>query len=175
MFLDKKYAVIYADPPWRYRNNRCVQKKSVLNGDSDYHYDTMTLEDIQALPIQDIADKDCLLFLWATAPMLPEAMETLEAWGFKYCTIGFVWHKVNPTYGFYTMGECEFVLVGKVGKIPKKAVNNIRQFLQEKKNKHSAKPSEIRDRITKMFPDHNKIELFAREVTEGWDVWGNEV
>lgn len=89
---DKKYNIIYADPPWRYNDKGC-------NGNAQKHYNTMRLSDICALPVKDIADKDCVLFLWATYPMLKDAMRVIESWGFKYKTLGFQWVKRNRKSG----------------------------------------------------------------------------
>lgn len=177
--MKKRYQIIYADPPWSYRQEQInfqsydkgkKYKNSVLE-----HYDTMTNEDIKMLPVAQLADDDCLLFLWATSPNLDLALETGKAWGFEYKTVAFVWDKQRTNYGFYTLSQVEFCLVFKKGRIPKKAVNNIKQFLSEKVGKHSAKPEAVRKRIETMFPTQNKIELFAREKVDGWNVWGNEV
>ena len=172
---DKKYNIIYADPPWQYRSKECLAKKSILNGELNVHYPTMTLDEIKQLPIPKIAEKDSLLFLWVVSPMLDDCMEVLKSWGYRYATIGFVWDKQKPNPGSYTMSQCEVCLIGKKGKIPTpRGIRNARQFLSEKKEKHSSKPDEIRNRIMAMFPDNSKIELFAREAAEGWDCWGNE-
>ena len=111
----------------------------------------MTNEDIKKMTISDIADNDCLLFLWATSPNLDIAVETGRAWGFEYKTVAFVWDKQRTNYGFYTLSQCELCLVFKKGKIPKKSANNIKQFLSEKLGKHSKKPVEIRKRIETDF------------------------
>ena len=172
----KKYQIIYADPPWQYKSKECLAKKSILNGKLNFHYPTMSLNQIKELPIKNITDDDCLLFLWVVSPMLDDCIEVLKAWGFKYSTVGFVWYKEKTNPGSYTMSECEICLIGKKGKIPTpRGGRNIRQFIREKKTKHSSKPTEIRQRIEEMFPLQKKVELFAREKGEGWDVWGNEV
>ena len=172
----KKYQIIYADPAWQYKSKECLAKKSILNGKLNTHYQTMSLKEIKDLPMGGVADDNCLLFLWVVSPMLDDCIDVLKSWGFKYSTIGFIWYKQKTNPGSYTMSECEICLIGKKGNIPTpRGLRNIRQFLSEKKTKHSAKPSEIRDRITKMFPTQNKIELFAREKIDGWDSWGNEV
>lgn len=179
MTMNKKYAIIYADPPWSYRqkqiNFQSYDKGKKYENDVTEHYDTMTNADIQALPIDNLADTDCLLFLWVTSPNLDIGIETGKKWGFEFKTVAFVWEKQRTNYGFYTLSSIELCLVFKKGKIPKRAVTNTRQFLSEKLGKHSQKPQEIRRRIETMFPTENKIELFARQKTEGWDVWGNEV
>ena len=172
----KKYQVIYADPAWEYNTKECLAKTSILNGELNTHYSTMTLNDLKALDVKGIADKNCMLFLWVVSPMLKEGIDVMEAWGFKYATIAFIWYKQRTNPGHYTMSECEICLVGKRGTIPTpRGARNVRQFLSEMRGKHSAKPNEIRARIETMFPTQNKIELFARKETKGWDVWGNEV
>ena len=172
----KKYQIIYADPAWEYNTKECLAKTSILNGELNTHYSTMTLKDLKALGVQSISDKNCMLFLWVVSPMLKEGIEVMEAWGFKYATIAFIWHKQRTNPGHYTMSECEICLIGKKGKIPTpRGARNVKQFLSEKRTRHSAKPNEIRNRIFQMFPTQNKIELFAREKHDGWDVWGNEV
>jgi len=172
----EKYSIIYADPAWQYKSKECLAKKSILNGKINTHYQTMDLLSLKELPIKNICEDNCLLFLWVVSPMLDDCIDVLKSWGFKYSTIGFVWYKQKTNPGSYTMSECEICLIGKKGKIPfPRGERNIRQFLSEQKTKHSSKPKEIRDRITKMFPSSSKVELFAREKVEGWDVWGNEV
>ena len=173
---DKKYNIIYADPPWQYRSKECLTKKSILNGSLNYHYSTMSMSEIKNLPISKICEKDCLLFMWVVSPMLDDCIEVLKSWGFKYSTIGFVWHKQKTNPSSYTMSECEICLIGKRGKIPQpRGARNIRQHLSEKRTLHSAKPNEVRERINLMFPNQQKIELFARQYADGWDCWGNEV
>jgi len=172
----KKYQIIYADPPWTYKSKECLAKTSILNGKLNTHYDTMDLNDIKNLDIKNLSDNNSLLFMWVVSPMLDDGIDLMKSWGFKYSTIAFIWYKQKTNPGSYTMSECEICLVGKKGTIPKpRGSRNIRQFLSEMRGKHSAKPDEIRNRITEMFPTQHKIELFARTKTEGWDVWGNEV
>ena len=114
--------------------------------------------------------------MWSSSPHLDQAIELGKSWGFKYITIGFVWDKqaVNPSY--YTMSQVEICLIFKKGKIPQpRGARNIRQLISIKRTRHSAKPTEVRDRITEMFPTQLKVEMFARERVEGWDSVGNEV
>ena len=175
-FPDKKYQIIYADPPWQYKTKESLAKVSILNGEINTHYKTMTFAELVDLPLSSISDKNCMLFMWVVSPMLDEGIELMKKWGFKYSTIAFIWHKQRSNPGHYTMSECEICLVGRIGKIPTpRGARNVRQFLSEMRGIHSAKPNEIRNRIFKMFPTQNKIELFARQKTDGWDVWGNEV
>lgn len=171
---DKKYNIIYADPPWQYRDRKC-------NGACEQHYNTMKLEDICELPIKDIADKDCILFLWATYPMLKESLELMKAWGFKYKTIGFQWVKQNKSgngfffgLGRWTRGNTECCLIATKGK-PQRVNNNVGQLIVSPLRKHSQKPDEARQKIVDLMGDIPRIELFARQYADGWDCWGNEV
>ena len=172
---DKKYQIIYADPPWNYSNK-------VSNGAATNHYATMKLKDIQALPVKSLADDDCILFMWCTFPMLQEAIEVFRHWGFKYKTIGFNWIKTNKKQtdtfffgcGNYTRANAEICLIGIKGK-PKRIKANVSQLIIEPIQKHSKKPDVVRDRIVELMGDLPRIELFARNYTDGWDVWGNEV
>ena len=177
---DKRYSIIYADPPWKVSASYITGASGIKSHVSD-HYDLMPLSEICALPIADIAAENCLLFLWITSPELFDAEKVGKAWGFKYITIAFVWDKQRPLKGHYTMSQCELCLLFKKGKIPKpRGATNIRQFLSVNKGRHSVKPYQVRDRITKMFPHHKRIELFARPLplfatlNDGWDYWGNE-
>jgi len=175
--LDKKYQIIYADPAWLYKcGTNHLTKESMINGKDDVPYSSMTTKAMQKLNVNKIADDNCLLFMWITSPFLQIGLNLIVDWGFKYSTVGFVWHKQRTNPGSYTISECELCIIAKKGKIPKpRGSRTVRQFLSKMRSKHSAKPSEIRKKIELMFPTQNKIELFAREKTEGWDVWGNEV
>jgi len=177
--MDKKYQIIYADPPWNYRDQGC-------QGTMANHYPGMKIEDICNLPVGKITDKDCVLFLWATYPMLKEALQVIEAWGFIYKTIAFQWVKLNPKsktpffgLGRWTRGNTEPCLLATKGK-PKRVSKSIFQLVQEPRRKHSQKPEEVRHRIHCLmgYVEH-RIELFARDREtakyKGWDVWGNEV
>lgn len=170
----KKYNIIYADPPWRYNDRKC-------NGACEAHYKTMKIFDICKLPVQHIAAENSVLFLWVTYPMLPEAMMLINAWGFKYKTIGFQWIKQNKSgkgfffgLGRWTRGNSEVCLIAVKGK-PKRVANNISQLIFSPISQHSAKPAIVRDKIVQLMGDIPRIELFARKKTPGWDVWGNEV
>lgn len=166
----KKYQIIYADPPWSYRNKRTGG--SMKSGASQ-KYPCMTLDDIKAMPVKQIADKNSVLFLWATVPILPEAIEVLMAWGYKYKTALF-WRKIMSVgMGFWFRGQVEVLLLGIHGDVKAFRIQEA-NFVQAKVRKHSQKPDEFRRLIekTNLFP---RIELFAREKTDGWDVWGNEV
>lgn len=173
-FPEKKYAVIYADPPWGYRNRgtRAAAEK---------HYRTMSVGDIKSLPVADIAAENCVLFLWATFPMLPEALETIKAWGFQYKTAAFVWAKQNrrsPGWfwglGNWTRSNAEVCLLATKGR-PVRASAAVHSLICSPVGKHSAKPKEARERIVELMGDVPRIELFARERIPGWDCWGDEV
>lgn len=173
----KKYSIIYADPPWNYDTNLGFQhKKSNPTLVPETHYLTMTQKEICNLRVQELAEENCLLFLWTTSPQMREALEVGNSWGFTYCTVAFVWDKQLTLASNYTISQIEMCLVFRKGSIPKpRGARNVRQFLSEKRTIHSKKPDEVRKRIELMFPTQSKIELFARQKTEGWDVWGNEV
>ena len=170
----KKYEIIYADPPWSYNDKGC-------RGNALLQYECMSIEDICNLPISSISAENCILFLWATYPMLKEALQVIDAWGFTYKTIGFNWIKLSSTsrklsfgLGRYTRGSSEPLLLATKGKI-NCISHNINEILCYPNIKHSRKPPIFRDKIVQLVGDRPRIELFAREVTAGWDVWGNEV
>jgi N6-adenosine-specific RNA methylase IME4 len=141
----------------------------------------MALEDICAMPVKDITDDSCMLFLWCTSSLLDYGFEVIKHWGFTYKTMGFVWVKMTKDYskpysgmGHYTNQNAEFCLLGLKGKYWRNA-RNIKQIIQMPRDKHSKKPIEIRERIVNLCGDLPRIELFAREKIKGWDCWGNEV
>jgi len=169
-----KYNIIYADPPWKYQQNG-------VKGAAENHYSTMSLDEICALPVADIAAKDSALFLWATFPMLPEALRVVTAWGFTYKTVAFVWLKLNKQaltwfygMGFWTRSNAEICLLATRGH-PKRQDNSIHQFIISPLEAHSKKPDETRNKIVRLMGDLPRVELFARQSPPGWDVWGNEV
>jgi N6-adenosine-specific RNA methylase IME4 len=169
------YEVLYADPPWDYAG-RTQQNGTSETGGAVTHYPTMSLEQLKALRVPDICAKNAALFLWTSSPHLPQAIALMEAWGFTYKTVAFCWDKQKINPGYYTMSQVELVLVGTKGLIPKpRGSRNERQFFSEKRTVHSKKPDEIRKRIFNMFPTQKKIELFARQASDGWDVFGNQV
>ncbi|MCL2678544.1 MAG: MT-A70 family methyltransferase [Clostridiales bacterium] len=168
------YSIILADPPYKY-SNKGVQ------GAAENHYPCMDIEAICALPVADIAAKDSVLFLWATFPMLPEALRVISAWGFRFRSVAFVWLKQNrkaPTWfygmGFWTRGNAEICLLATRGK-PKRQDKSIHQFIISPIEAHSKKSDEAREKIVRLMGDLPRVELFARQSAPGWDVWGNEV
>ena len=176
-FPDKKYQVIYADPPWKYLKLNCYEKKGV----NTEVYNRMEIDEICFLKVNNIADKDCLLFLWATAPFLQKAFKVIESWGFQFVTIAFVWiktysnNKAITGMGRYTRSATEFVLLGRKGTGVIRKDTNVHQIVYSNLKGHSEKPSQIRDLIVKLTGDVPRIELFARDKMEGWDVWGDQV
>lgn len=172
----KKYQIIYADPPWDSNSQFGRDKKR----GNEQHYPLMTLEDIKRLPVNSISDDNCVLFLWVVDTQLFDAKEVIEAWGFEYKTVGFTWNKLTTTgkdhfgVGMWTRKNPEMCLLATKGK-PKRVSASVRQMQHHKKREHSRKPDRIRDDIVSLCGDLPRIELFAREKTPGWDVWGNEV
>lgn len=174
----KKYKIIYADPPWQYR----VWNTKEEGRTADSHYHTMKQEDIQALPIQDICEEDSVLFLWVTAPCLKEGLALVEAWGFTYKTVGFVWIKKNKKadslfwgMGHYTRANAEICLLATRGKPLTRYSRSVHSVIISRIEEHSKKPAQTRDRIVELFGEQPRIELFARQRAEGWDAWGNEI
>lgn len=168
--MGKKYQIIYCDPPWSYRNKRTGGS---MNSGSDAKYPTMKFEDIYNLPVQRIADDNSVLFLWATVPLLPDALEVLYNWDFDYKTAIF-WRKIMSLgMGFWFRGQVELCLVGVRGKVKPFRLQKP-NFLQTKALRHSEKPSEVRYLIeaTNLFP---RIELFARQKVDGWDCLGFDI
>jgi len=170
----KKYKIIYADPPWSYRNMGNIQATA------NTQYPIMKNEDICQLPVNEIADENSILFLWATFPKIQEALDVIRAWGFEYKTVGFVWIKKNKNgsnffgVGWYTKSNAEVCLIGVKGKAPKIS-NSISQIIETQREKHSKKPDIVRKKIVEFAGDIPRIELFAREKVDGWDCFGNEV
>lgn len=184
---NKKYQVIYADPPWDYGGKMQYDKttikgenigfeKKIFLSSAGFKYPTLKLKQLKTLDVKSIADDDCILFMWTTGPQLANSVELGEAWGFEYKTVAFVWDKMIHNPGRYTLSQTEFVLVFKKGKIPQpRGARNVRQMVAVPRGKHSEKPIEVIKGITKMFPQQDKIELFARNNFVGWDNWGLEV
>lgn len=174
---NKKYNIIYADPPWKYNEQHTKASRSV-----NLQYNTMKTEDMYSFPINKIANDNSVCFMWATYPKLKESINLLEKWGFKYKTVAFTWikkNKNNDNYfmgmGYYTRSNAEICLLGIKGKPLKRKSHSVRQIIDSKIQEHSKKPDEIRNRIVELFGDLSRIELFARQTADGWDCWGNEV
>lgn len=193
MTEQKRYNVIYADPPWAYRDKT---GRDFKHG-SEAKYDTMTNAQIMNMPIRDITQKDCICFMWMTAPLLPEGLATLQAWGFEYKTL-ITWRKImSMGLGYWFRGQCEYLALGVKGRVKafrqqranfyESAVFELDECFQSKAGKHSQKPHYFRELINNAvnvsFTTPLKLELFARsreglfpdDEYTGWDVYGNEV
>lgn len=178
--LDKRYSIIYADPPWN-----PVESGSGIRGTAGLakrYKGVMKIEEICSLPIQEISNDDCILFLWVTFPRLLDGIKTINAWGFKYYGLGFVWIKLNKRsktpfwgMGYYTRQNPEICLIATKGKKFKPLARNIHSVVMTPKEEHSKKPDIIRDNIVRIIGDLPRIELFARQRVDGWDAWGNEI
>jgi N6-adenosine-specific RNA methylase IME4 len=172
----RKYKIIYADPPWSYR----VWAKETGGRTARSHYRVMSVEEIYKLPVNNIVDNNSILFLWATYPNLPEAFEVIKAWGFEYKTVAFTWVKIYKSgkpvigLGYWTRANAEICLLATKGH-PKRINSGVSQIIMSVPEEHSKKPDEVRNRIVTLMGDLPRIELFARQKPEGWDVWGNEV
>lgn len=185
--MNKKYNVIYSDPPWSYYNDMTILPRDNKSGGGSMthpQYPVMSSTDIAALPIKDLSDDNCILFIWTTDYHLEKCLEVIKAWGFEYKTVGFAWQKLNKSnkpvcfMGAYTMKSgIELCLLATKGKDAAKLVKShkVRALIQSQREQHSKKPDEIRDRIVELCGDVPRIELFARQQTPGWDVFGNQV
>jgi N6-adenosine-specific RNA methylase IME4 len=167
---DKQYGVILADPPWRFTS---YSAETGMDRAADNHYPTMDVAAIAALKVPAAAD--CVLFLWATVPMLPQALDVLRSWGFEYKS-HFTWVKDKAGTGFWNKNKHELLLIGTRGSIPAPAPGEqYESAITAPRGAHSAKPFAFHEMIETMFPTLPRIELFAREAFAGWDSWGNEV
>lgn len=184
---NKKYDIIYADPPWDYGGKMQYDKssmkdvnvgfkKDIFISSASFKYPTLKLKELKNLSISSICNDNCILFMWTTGPQFANAIELGQAWGFEYKTVAFVWDKQVHNPGRYTLSQTEFVLAFKKGKFPSpRGARNVKQLISVHRDIHSAKPFEVIEGITKMFPSQSKIELFARKNFEGWDNWGLEI
>lgn len=173
---DKKYNIIYADPPWSYKD-----KALAGNRGAGCKYDVMNINDICNLPIGGVTDKDCILFMWVTMPKLNECFDVIKAWGFEYKTVAFTWIKQNKKsdslfwgMGRWTRANAEICLLATKGN-PKRINAGVHSVVVSHIEEHSKKPQEVRDRIIQLCGDLPRIELFARQEVDGWDVFGNQV
>jgi N6-adenosine-specific RNA methylase IME4 len=169
---DRTFNVIYADPPWRYGDRR--QSDIIGATGAEHHYPTMTLEELRNLEVESLASENCVLFLWATSPLLKEALELCEAWGFKY-KAQFVWDKIKHNMGHYNSVRHELLLICTRGSATPENVKLFDSVQSIERTEHSRKPEEFRDIINTLYPSGNRIELFARRPAKGWHVWGNQI
>ena len=185
------YQAIYCDPPWRFATwNKATAVKSRKNkstfGSANVHYNTMPTVDICRLPVWELCADDCVLFLWASWPMLNDALRVIDAWGFQYKTCGFDWSKANASQpdmfleemrgamgmGYWTRANTEPCLIATKGK-PKRLKADVRMSIIEPRREHSRKPARVHGDIERLISGPY-VELFARQSRPGWDVWGNE-
>jgi N6-adenosine-specific RNA methylase IME4 len=175
-FPKKKYNIIYADPAWYFKSYSSKGE----GRNATQHYNCMSIDNICNLPVSSICDNDCILFIWVIDPMLPEALEVIKSWGFKYKTVAFTWVKENKLKGYFTglgywtRANPEMCLLATKGK-PKRISKSVRQLVMSKRREHSRKPDRIRNDIVNLCGDLPRIELFARQKADGWDSWGNEL
>lgn len=169
------YGVILCDPPWRFRTwGEHNQKKS-----ASQHYDLMTLDAMKALPVRQLAADNCALVMWCVQPMVPHALALIDAWGFRYKTMG-TWAKQSSTgtkwafgTGYILRCAAEFYIVATVGK-PTVGARNVRNLIVAPVREHSRKPDEMHANLERLYPSVRRAELFGRESRAGWDVWGNQ-
>ena len=180
-FPAEKFNVIYADPPWTFR----TWSKEGKGRSPENHYGCMSLADLSALPVADLAAEDGALFLWVTDPLHPEGISLMEGWGFRYKTVAFMWAKVNKSaspmllirddfftgLGYWTRANSEMCLLGTRGK-PKRVSKSVKRLVISPRREHSRKPDEVADRIVQLMGDLPRIELFARQSRQGWFNWG---
>lgn len=172
-----KYNIIYADPPWNFKGYDLKAGARYVGN----KYPVQSLEWIKSLNVNSIAEDNCILFLWVTMPKLNEVMSVIEAWGFTYKTVGFTWVKRNKKsnswfwgMGRWTRSNAELCLIATKGN-PKRISASVHSVIDTPIEGHSKKPDVIRDKIIELCGDLTRVELFARQKTEGWDIWGNEL
>ena len=177
-FPKKKYQIIYADPAWHFQNYNNANAQT----NPENHYKTMNMKDIGNLPVHEIADDNCVLFMWCTDPLLDKQIPIVQKWGFTYKTVGFHWVKTNKhksknlyfkSVGYWTRANNEICILATKGK-PKRISKNVDRLVVADRREHSRKPDVMYKHIENLL-EGPYIELFARQKTKGWDVWGNEV
>jgi N6-adenosine-specific RNA methylase IME4 len=171
---------ILADPAWHFR----CHTEDVGTRDPRRHYSTMSMAEICALPVKDIAAPDCHLFLWVTGPMLEFSFEVMQEWGFRYSAIAFTWVKLKRDHvltgerdlhvglGYTTRKNTELCLLARRGS-PKRRSAKVRELIVSPRREHSRKPDEIHERIER-YCAGPYVELFARSSRKGWKTWGAE-
>jgi N6-adenosine-specific RNA methylase IME4 len=173
--LTGSYRIFLADPPWKYVGlNKCDE-----HGHAEQHYDC--LDDNQLCDfkvgdrlVKDMAEKDAVLFLWVTSPLLERSFAVMKAWGFSYKS-SFIWDKVKHNMGFYNSVRHELLLIGTKGSCTPDVPKLVDSVQSIERTKHSEKPDEFYKIIEKMYDHGRKLELFARHTREGWDSYGNQI
>lgn len=177
---NRRYKTIVIDPPWKYGkwgkgSSNALYADKEFNVEKDLPYNWMSIEEIKALPIKEISDSDCELYLWTTQKYLPDAFEVLKAWGFKYCqTLTWCKTPMGTGQGGVYCPTTEFLILGRNGKMPKVKRIDTTWWNVKRTNKHSKKPEFFQDLI-ETVSDAPRLEMFARRERKGWDVFGNEV
>jgi N6-adenosine-specific RNA methylase IME4 len=186
------YGAVVADPPWRFQARTALQVENwESRRDVEKHYSTMSVEEIAALPVGELAARDAHLFLCVTGPCLRQAFDVIESWGFRYSAVAFTWVKLRRGWdvrqlrlippdetdlhfglGLTTRKNTEFVLLGRRGSARRNA-KDVREVILAPVREHSRKPSELFSRVER-YCDGPYLELFARERRDGWDCWGHE-
>jgi len=166
----KKYKVIYADPAWKYNDKQNTPKL----GGAEKHYSTMSIKELCDLPIKNMTEKNAVMFLWTTSPLLEATFKVIKAWGFKYKT-SFVWDKVKHNMGHYNSVRHEMLLICTKGSCTPEKRKLYDSVVSIPRTKHSKKPDYFAELIDELYFTGERVELFARDKKEGWDAWGNEV
>ena len=173
---NKKYGVIYADPPWSFK----TYSEKGKDRSPEKHYPVLSIADIIRLPVDRIAKDNAVLLMWVIDPLLDQAFKVIDAWGFKYKTVGFTWAKSNKTkpgfftgLGYWTRGNPEMCLLATKGK-PKRLSKSVPHLVIDQRREHSKKPDIMYKHIENLL-EGPYIELFARQKVSGWDAWCNEV
>ena len=166
---EKRYRIIYADPPWSYHN---AMPEYVTTPD-DY-YTLMSTQEICEMPVSEITEDNAVLFMWTTSPHLEESFEVVKSWGFKYKTT-FIWDKIKHNMGHYNSVRHEILLVCTKGACTPDVRKLFDSVVSIERTRHSEKPERFREIIETIYTYGNKIELFARQAPEGWDVFGNQI
>ena len=172
--VDGRYEILYADPPWAYKD------KNIPSG-AEKQYPTMSLDQMSEIPISRLAAPNAVLFMWATWPLLTDALELIRDWGFEYKNCGFLWAKLNKVQrtpflglGHWTRGNTEPCLFATRGK-PHRIDAGVEQLVLDPIQRHSQKPAEVGNRILDLMGNLPAVELFAREQVKNWDGFGNEL
>lgn len=167
--IEGGYGAVLCDPPWSFRS---YGGKDLAPTQGKQPYPVMSLDDIKALPVSDIAAKDCLLFMWTVSHLQSEAMDVARAWGFKPVSVAFIWDKGKMGMGYWTRQEAEICHLFKRGK-PRRISRGVRSVIRAPRREHSRKPDEQYERIESLVGGPY-LEMFARQSRPGWDSWGNE-
>ena len=181
-FPNKKYNIVYADPPWKFSSPKFQDGNRGFGNRVEDRYKTLSIKELCDLPVTKITKDDCILFMWVIDSHLEQSFKVIKSWGFRFATVGFNWVKQYKSgsycynFGSYTLKSTELCLIGLKGKLKNiKKSNKVKSLVMAERTIHSKKPDEVRNRIIELCEDLPRIELFAREKTEGWDSWGNEV